>query len=113
MRTTAATDVFRAVADPSRRTLLQALLDGPKSFPELNSLVPLTKGAVSQHLSILVSVGLVSINPEDRSQRYQLTPAPLAEVDAWLDDYRVFWNDRLDRLGEALDRGRDARRRST
>jgi DNA-binding transcriptional ArsR family regulator len=108
MRTTAATDVFRAVAEPSRRVLLHALLDGPKSFPELHDLVPLTKGAVSQHLSILVSVGLVTINPDDRSQRYQLTPAPLAEVDAWLDDYRVFWSGRLDRLGQALDRRRRA-----
>jgi DNA-binding transcriptional ArsR family regulator len=103
-RTTASQDVYRAVSDPNRRTFLNALLDGPRSFGELAELAPITKGAVSQHLSILAEVGLVQVNPDDRQRRYQLTPAPLHEIDEWIAAYRVFWEDRLDRLGEAVDR---------
>lgn len=101
-RTTVDTDVFRAVADASRRTLLDALATGPKSFGELNERLALTKGAVSQHLSILASVRLVTVDDTDRSRRYSLTPAPLRDVDEWLAGYRAFWDEHLDRLGSAL-----------
>jgi DNA-binding transcriptional ArsR family regulator len=103
-RTKASEDVYRAVADPNRRAFLNALLDGPKSFGELVELAPITKGAVSQHLSILVEVGLVQVNPDDRDRRYELTPAPLHEIDEWLMAYRAFWESRLDRLDEAVKR---------
>ena len=93
-----APDVFRAVAEPSRRVLIDALLDGPRSFAELHAALPLTKGAVSQHLTVLVDVGLVVVDETDRSRRYTLTPAPLHEVDAWLSQYRRFWTERLDAL---------------
>jgi DNA-binding transcriptional ArsR family regulator len=106
VRATADSDVFRAIADSSRRTLLDALTTGPKSFGELHSLLPITKGAVSQHLSILAAVGLITVNEVDRSQRYALAPAPLEEVDQWLSEYRVFWNERLDRLEHELVRRR-------
>lgn len=102
MRATADADVYRAVADPSRRVLLHALLDGPKSFQDLHALLPVTKGAVSQHLSVLARVGLVAVNDDDRSRRYELTPAPLHEIDEWLGEYRRFWNERLDVLGAVL-----------
>jgi DNA-binding transcriptional ArsR family regulator len=103
------TDVYRAVADPSRRVLLNALVDGPRSFQDLHALLDMTKGAVSQHLSVLVAAGLVTVNPGDRSRRYALTPAPLAEVDEWLDRYRSFWEDRLDALEVAVRRRRRGR----
>lgn len=105
-RTTADADVFRAIADGSRRTILHALVSGPKSFREVHALLPHTKGAVSQHLSVLVAVGLVSVNEDDRANRYELTPAPLEEVDQWMAEYRHFWDEGLDRLGEALERNR-------
>jgi DNA-binding transcriptional ArsR family regulator len=108
VRTTADNDVFRAIADGSRRRLLDALTTGPKSFTELHALLPITKGAVSQHLSILVAVGLVTVNEADRTQRYSLAPAPLEEVDQWLSEYREFWNHRLDRLEQELVRRRRA-----
>lgn len=98
--------MFRAIADGSRRTLLDALTTGPKSFAELHALLPITKGAVSQHLSTLVAVGLVTVNEADRAQRYALAPAPLEEVDQWLSEYRSFWGERLDRLEHELARRR-------
>lgn len=109
-RTTADTDVFRAIADGSRRAILHALVSGPKSFQEVHALLPHTKGAVSQHLSVLVSVGLVSVNEGDRANRYELTPAPLEEVDQWMAEYRRFWDEGLDRLGEVLERTRSTQR---
>lgn len=107
-RTTADTDVFRAIADGSRRTILDALSSGPKSFRDLHALLPITKSAVSQHISVLVSVGLVSVDDDDRLRRYELTPAPLEEVDGWLAEYRSFWTGRLDRLDAALRERRTA-----
>lgn len=112
-RTTADTDVFRAIADPTRRAFLEALVDGPRSFGDLHQLVSMSKGAVSQHLSILTSVGLVAVDDEDRSRRYRLVPAPLAEVDGWLAAYREFWGARLDQLDVALLERRLARRESS
>ena len=109
MRTTADTDVYRAVADPSRRTLLNALLSGSKGFQELHALLPVTKGAVSQHLRVLTRVGLVEVDEEDRDRRYRLAPAPLHEIDKWHQRYRHFWEERLDVLGDVLaERRRDA-----
>ncbi len=68
-RAAAEQDVFRAVADASRRVILDALAERPHSFRELHALLPLTKGAVSQHLAILVAVGLVSVTIVDRQTR--------------------------------------------
>lgn len=110
-RTRTDQDVFRAIADPTRRALLNALLTGPKGFAELHGTLSLTKGAVSQHLSILASVGLIAIDDADRSRRYSLTPAPLVEVDRWMAAYRTFWEERLDRLDQALEHRRAARPR--
>jgi len=105
----AAGDVYRAIGDPTRREILNVLLAGPTGFQDLHARFPLTKGAVSQHLTVLVEAGLVEIDPGDRARRYRLTPAPLHEVDQWLAAYREFWTDRLDALAEAV-RARAARR---
>jgi DNA-binding transcriptional ArsR family regulator len=101
VRTTVGHDVFRAIADPSRRRLLNALLDGPRSFGELHGLLPVTKGAVSQHLSILANVGLIVVSHED-GRRYALTPAPLSEIAEWVDGYRAFWESKLDNIEKVL-----------
>jgi DNA-binding transcriptional ArsR family regulator len=102
VRTTADQDVFRAVADPSRRKLLNEMIAGPKTFQELHSLLPVTKGAVSQHLSILMSVGLVAVTTHENIRAYQLVPAPLEEIAEWIDGYRSFWVSRLETLEVVL-----------
>jgi len=109
-RTAAQADTFRAVADASRRTLIAALAEGPKTFQELHALLAVTKSAVSQHLSILLQAGLVSVDvAADRRRTYALVPEPLQEIDDWVDQYRHFWTRYLEGLGEAMRRHRDSR----
>lgn len=106
-------DTFRAVADTSRRTLLGALAEGPKSFQELHALLPVTKSAVSQHLAILLAAGLVSVEVSpDRRRTYALVPEPLQQIDDWVDQYRHFWTRYLEGLGEAMRRHRASRPRA-
>jgi DNA-binding transcriptional ArsR family regulator len=62
-------DVYRAVGDLTRRAILDLLLSGPRGFRDLHGRFPLTKGAVSQHLKVLVVAGLVEIDPDDRAVR--------------------------------------------
>ena len=113
-RVAAQGDTFRAVADGSRRTLLDALAEGPKTFQELHTLLPVTKGAVSQHLSILLEAGLVSAHvATDRTRTYALVPEPLQEIDDWVDRYRRFWTQYLDGLGAAMRRHRALRPRTS
>ena len=108
----ASSDVYRAVGDPTRREILNILLSGPTGFQDIHGRFDLTKGAVSQHLKVLVEAGLVDIDPDDRARRYRLTPAPLHEIDQWLAAYREFWSDRLDSLADAV-RARKGRRAET
>jgi DNA-binding transcriptional ArsR family regulator len=113
VRSTHRADTFRAVADASRRTMLDALADGPKTFQELHAMLPVTKGAVSQHLSILLEAGLVSVDVAgDRRRIYALVPEPLQEIDDWVDRYRHFWTRYLEGLGEAMRRHRAANPRA-
>jgi len=99
------------VADTSRRTLLGALAEGPRSFQDLHALLlPLTKSAVSQHLAILLAAGLVSVDvAPDRSRTYALVPEPLQEIDDWVNQYRHFWTRYLEGLGDAMRRHRASR----
>ena len=110
-RAVAEQDVFRAVADESRRTILDALALGSQSFQQLHGQLPISKGAVSQHLSILVACGLVSWSLVGRQRHYALVPEPLQEVDDWVDRYRQFWTQYLEGMSEAM-RQQAARRRA-
>ena len=91
--------VFQALADPTRRTLLRALsASGPSTLAELSSGVPVSRQAVSKHLSLLQDAGLVVGRGEVRGRRYELTPAPLADALGWMVDVGAGWDDRLARL---------------
>jgi DNA-binding transcriptional ArsR family regulator len=103
MTSTAATDVFRAVADPTRRRLLDLLRDGPKGFQDLHAEVPITKGGLSSQLKVLREVGLVERRQEGRTVSFALSPQPLADVAAWLQPYTRFWDAAFDRLGQVLE----------
>ena len=95
-------DVYRAVADPTRRRVLERLVDGPLGFQDLHVEFPITKGGLSQHLSVLREVGLVAVDENDRSRRYRLTPQPLREVADWVLTYAPFWDDKLSALDDLL-----------
>lgn len=97
-------DVFEAVAEPTRRAVLDLLAQRERSAGELVAAFPdLTQPAVSRHLRILREVRLVDVRPAGTRRVYSLRPAGLAELDRWLDSYRRFWSARLDDLEAHLD----------
>jgi DNA-binding transcriptional ArsR family regulator len=87
--------VFGAVADPIRRGILDTLRAGQLPAGELARRFPVSRPAVSRHLRILKDAGLVRESRAAQSRLYSLSPEPLAEVDTWLSNYRLFWAARL------------------
>lgn len=96
-------DVFRAIADPTRRGILDGLVAGEATAGEIAGRFALTFPAVSQHLKVLREVGLVSERRDGRNRRYRLRPEPLREVGDWIARYERFWSDKLDALGRYLE----------
>ena len=97
---------FEALADPTRRTIVELLAEGERSAGELAAEFETSRPAVSRHLRVLRRHGLVSAREHGRRRLYALEPAPLAELDEWLSHYRVFWTNRLDALDVELQRRR-------
>lgn len=95
--------VFEVIADPTRRTILDLLRERPHMVGELADVLDITQPGVSKHLRILREVGLVNVHVEAQWRKYELNPAPLTEVDAWLAPYREFMEARFERLDALLD----------
>lgn len=98
--------VFHAIADPNRRRLMDLLAEGEKSVQELAQGFDITVAAVSQHLAVLLDSRLVSRRAQGRQRLYRLDAAPLRVVDEWTSQHRRFWQSRLKRLHDYLDKGR-------
>ena len=102
------------LGDPVRRRILSLLADGEQPAGAIGGVIQrefgITQPAVSQHLRTLRDTGFATVRPEGARRLYALDPAPLREVDAWLEPYRSFWNQRLDALTTELARGKRARR---
>lgn len=105
--------MLRALADDSRRTILEALSGGPATAGELAALLPIARPGVSRHLRVLREAGLVEVHQEAQRRIYGLRPEPLAEVDEWLNQYRALWEHRLDALHTEVARGKRERRSKT
>jgi DNA-binding transcriptional ArsR family regulator len=98
-------DVFTAIAHPVRRQILDHLIEGDRTVKGLaGQFADISRPAISQHLAILLEVGLVSMRDEGRENYYHLQPERLEEVEAWVRHYERFWHKKLDRLGEYLQR---------
>jgi DNA-binding transcriptional ArsR family regulator len=96
-------DVFVAVAEPTRRAILDLLAERERPAGELVAAFPaLTQPAISRHLHILLDVGLVQMRPEAQRRIYTLRPERMVEIDVWLERYRKFWSSRLDALEQHL-----------
>jgi DNA-binding transcriptional ArsR family regulator len=95
--------VFKALADPHRRRLLDALAqtDG-QTLTELCAGLPMTRFGVMKHLDLLEQAGLITTRKVGREKRHYLNPVPLQAVDAWMAQYRRLWDARLDRLEDYL-----------
>ena len=98
---------FDVLAEPTRRRLLDALLDGPQPVATLTERLGLTQPGTSKHLRVLREAGLVHVRTRAQQRVYELRPEPLAVVDAWLAPYRRMWSHSLDRLEAALDDAAD------
>src|SRR4051794_3528233 len=94
---------YAALAEPSRREILDLLRGGERSVNELVARLKLSQPSVSKHLKVLREAGLVHVRPDGRRRCYRLHAEPLAEVDAWLEPYRAYWSDHLDALERHLD----------
>ena len=103
-------DVFGAISHPARRRMLDLLFDGGRSVNTIAGYFQMSRPAVSQHLKVLRENGFALVRPEGTRRLYAVGSAPLREVDEWLDQFRGFWNQRLDALGTELARGRRKRR---
>src|SRR6188472_2563196 len=99
-------DVFEAVAEPSRRAMLDALRGGERTAGELVATLPdLTQPTVSRHLRVLREVGLVEVRADAQRRVYALRADGLVEMDRWIARYRQFWTGHLDALERHLDKG--------
>src|SRR5882672_4115667 len=101
--------VLRALADDSRRMMLETLIGGPATAGELAALLPIARPGVSRHLRVLRETGLVDVRRDAQRRVYSIRPEPLAEVDAWLGRYRSLWEHRLDALHTEVARGKRER----
>jgi DNA-binding transcriptional ArsR family regulator len=103
-------DALAALADPTRRELVELLAAGELAAGELAHRFPVSRPAISRHLRVLREAGLVRVRTEGRRRLYALDPGPLRELDDWLERYRDLWAQRLDALDTEIARGRRARR---
>jgi DNA-binding transcriptional ArsR family regulator len=94
---------YAALAEPSRRRILDMLRAGERSVNDLVAQLALSQPGVSKHLRVLREAGLVEVRPEGRRRWYALRAQPLAEVDRWLEPYRAHWSGRLDALERHLE----------
>ncbi len=91
-----------ALADPTRRRILDLLRERPRLVGELVDLLEMSQPGVSKHLRVLREAGLVHVRPDAQRHWYELRFEPLMELDAWLESYRQLWNSRFDRLDTYL-----------
>jgi DNA-binding transcriptional ArsR family regulator len=96
------TATFSALADPTRRAILARLASGEASVTELAEPFEMSLPAVSKHLKVLERAGLIARGREAQWRPCRIEAAPLKNVSDWVEEYRVIWEQRLDRLGDYL-----------
>jgi DNA-binding transcriptional ArsR family regulator len=102
--------VLQALADPSRRALLEILRDHPASAGELAEALPIARPGVSRHLRVMRDAGLVEVQQDAQRRIYSLRPEAFMELDEWLESYRALWRNRLDALHTEIARGKRTKR---
>ena len=107
MLTINAMDAFHALADPTRRRIIERLAAGERTAGEIAESFSISGPAISQHLKVLRTSGLVSVRAEAQRRIYRLEAPALAAVDAWLASVRSYWSPRLDELERKLRDERD------
>jgi DNA-binding transcriptional ArsR family regulator len=102
-------NAFEVLADPTRRTIVDALRGGERAVNDIVDAVAIHQSGVSRHLRILHDAGFVRVRAEGPHRFYSLRPEPFRELDTWLSGYRSLWEARLDRFASALARKQKSR----
>jgi DNA-binding transcriptional ArsR family regulator len=96
-------ETFRALAEPNRLQIVELLLGGPRPVGDMVDELGLRQPQVSKHLRALSDAGLVDVRVDAQRRIYALRPAPLQELEAWLERYRRIWEGNFQRLDALLD----------
>lgn len=96
-------ETFRALAEPNRLQIIELLLAGPRPVGDMVGQLGLRQPQVSKHLRVLSEAGLVDVRVDAQRRIYALRPAPLQELEAWLERYRRIWESNFQRLDALLD----------
>lgn len=96
-------DVFHAIADPTRRSMLILLAGREMAIAEITARFPITRTAVNKHLHVLSEAGLVRSRRVGRETRYRLRPEPLAELKRWLAFFEQYWDEKLANLRQFVE----------
>lgn len=94
--------IFEIIVDPTRRQILDMLLERPRLVGELVNALDISQPGVSKHLRILRESGLVQVRQDGQRRWYVLQPEPLVEIDNWLKSYRQLWANRFNQLDDYL-----------
>lgn len=95
-------DVFQALADPTRRRIVEVLRAGEQPVGSVVEQAGIQQSGVSRHLRLLLEAGFVSVRADGQRRLYALRPEPFRELESWVALYRELWEARLDRFGTAL-----------
>ena len=98
---------FQALADPSRRAMVDRLAQGPATVSELAQPLAMSLPGVMQHLAVLEASGLVVSEKIGRTRTCRIEPKMLSQAEHWIAERRALWERRLDRLGQFLEETRD------
>jgi len=96
--------LFHALADPARRAMVERLTRGPTAVSDLARPLPMSLPAAMQHLGVLEAAGLVRSRKVGRVRTCAIEPGALSQAEQWINDRRIEWEHRLDRLGDYLKR---------
>src|ERR1700716_2082865 len=95
-------ETFRALAEPNRLQIVELLLAGPRPVGDMVDQLGLRQPQVSKHLRVLSEAGLVDVRVDAQRRIYALRPAPLQELEGWIEKYRRIWERKFQRLGALL-----------
>lgn len=102
MSTDQLSNTFHALADPTRRAILASLTTGEKTVSDLAEPFDMSMPAITKHLKVLERAKLIERSREAQYRPCHLNPAPLKDIDAWISEYRKFWEASFDRLDDYL-----------
>lgn len=106
-------DVFQAIADPTRREIINLVASTPRNLNAIAENFDMSRQAISLHIKILTECGLVEIRQQGRERYCEARLAKLNEVSLWVEQYRQFWEMKLDALGHFLNRTKTTKKQKT